>query len=94
MTDRELTELAAKAAGIEGEWGNEKYIEHYEGFIPTGWLRAWNPLDNDGDAFKLAVKLDLFYHTAFISEFHDARCDVDATRRAIVRAAAEIGKMK
>lgn len=94
MTDRELTELAAKAAGIEGEWGNEKYIEHYEGFIPTGWLRAWNPLDNDGDAFRLAVKVLPFHVLSYTREDYEY-CNEDglaATRRAIVRAAAEIGK--
>ena len=84
MTDCELLELAAKAAGYSfyiDSFGNPQ--------IDSG---KWTPLTNDGDALRLAVKLDLFYHTAFISEFHDARCDVDATRRAIVRAAAAIGE--
>lgn len=94
MTDRELLELAAKAVGIEGNYKEERRPE--EGWeiigIRTGSWTAWNPLTNDGDALRLAVKLDLFYHAAFISEFHDARCDVDATRRAIVRAAAAIGE--
>jgi len=84
MTDRELLELAAKAAGIEDWWPDSSASARNNIF--------WNPIQDDGDALRLAVKLDLFYHTAFISEFHDARCDVDATRRAIVRAAAAIGE--
>lgn len=65
-TDRELLELAAKAAGIElGPVGAEvgsasfdgeglcKY--HAGGF--TSW--RWRPLTDDGDALRLAVKLRL-----------------------------------
>ena len=59
MTDKELIILAAKAAGIEGKWGKEGYIERNEGFIPDGWLRAWNPLSDDRDALRLAVNLNL-----------------------------------
>jgi hypothetical protein len=97
-TDRGLLELAAKAAGIEihgffgddetGEWwadvGEEEVIE-------------WNPLTDDGDALRLAVKLNLIQKHSFtdaLAEENDA-CNGDyyfATRRAIVRAAAEIGK--
>lgn len=55
MTDRELLELAAKAAGIElHHWwaaGNAyMFCEH--GGDPCG---SWNPLTDDGDAFRLAV---------------------------------------
>jgi len=52
MTDRELLEFAAKAAGIDLEWD------------PAGWARdtkklyfEWNPLGSDGDALRLAVTL-------------------------------------
>jgi hypothetical protein len=54
MTDRELIDLAAKAADL--------------GFVPSdggvgligGVLHApWNPLHDDADAFRLAVKLGL-----------------------------------
>lgn len=55
-TDRELLEKAAKAAGID------LYIE-WDGFgSPTGRYRngvdgdAWNPLEDDGDALRLAVR--------------------------------------
>lgn len=65
-TDRELLELAAKAAGLsayvyigpEGllEWVDETDDE--EGYFPnlTQW---WNPLRNRGDALWLAVTLSM-----------------------------------
>ena len=96
---RELLELAAKAAGIEGE--------HWT--IPDGtWVfyeprRAnWNPLTDDGDALRLAVKLRFsvsvepnynFVVTEDAQEIVERGEDAyAATRRAIVRAAAEIGR--
>lgn len=52
MTDRELLELAAKAAGIE-------YSYEYDlQKVPDGW-HTWDPLNDDGDALRLAVKLGL-----------------------------------
>ena len=62
MTDRELLEAAAKAAGI-----------HWENWTPTvfageaelrEWPYGWNPLDDDGDALRLAVKLDIELYQA------------------------------
>lgn len=88
MTDRELLELAAKAAGIE-----VSFWSMYGGLEGE----VWNPLNDDGDALRLAVKLDIFatpvfFHYRSLERFgrQDAD-DVTATRRAIVRAAAEIG---
>ena len=67
----------------------------------------WNPLTNDGDALRLAVKLRLdtncgefstacswFPHTTEhdVVMTHNGADPYAATRRAIVRAAAEIGK--
>ena len=59
MNDKELLELAAKAAGIKKDaWGT--YIMP---ICPDGVLRSssrgWNPLEDDGDAMRLAVKLGL-----------------------------------
>ena len=85
MTDKELLELAAKAA-----WDamDNQMIES-----------GWNPLTDDGDALRLAVKLNLFNTRSKGYEWPDAelfaRHEDDpyaATRRAITRAAAEIGK--
>jgi hypothetical protein len=94
MTDRELLELAAKAAGIEIKYN----------YLGTQDARcAWYPLDDDGDALRLAVKLRLtIYHTSVgvsasepegrsMLELNGTDPDA-ATRRAIVRAAAEIGR--
>lgn len=94
MNDRELLELAAKAY-LDKSWhGNEAYMR--------GFMATWNPLVDDGDALRLAVQLRLE-----VQVFEDVvsvnwplnsistRCVPDqlaATRRAIVRAAAEIGK--
>ena len=58
MSDRELLELAAKAAGIEigwidPVWNNPEAAPYIH--LPRGEL--WNPLTDDGDALRLAVKL-------------------------------------
>lgn len=93
--DRELLELAAKAAGNIEDWEPEM---------------SWNPLTDDGDALRLAVKLNLSLqcatglsivtyedhnaHIKQVGERHNLQQDRAnaATRRAIVRAAAEIGR--
>ena len=99
MTDRELLERAAKAAGYE-------YAKHGGYIVVDGIPGNWNPLTDDGDALRLAVKLKLkVYHGdlvaivhprmshAYIAEEYERNGDhYAATRRAIVRAAAEIGK--
>lgn len=107
MTDRELLELAAKAAGYAlGEFWTP-YLGAHHG-------QHWNPLDDDGDALRLAVKLhiDVMFYPSddervvqacipapgnpdegwTFTEGIGKGDDVPATRRAIVRAAAEIGK--
>ena len=101
-TDRELLELAAKAAGYEIiPWENPL------GFVirnAEGYPQSWNPLINDGDALRLAARLSLMIDTDYNS--HTAvgsasLCEIleghsgdplAATRRAIVRAAAAIGE--
>ena len=102
MTDHELLELAAKAAGVESRKTPSKTL--LARFGVTEWVE-WNPLTDDGDALRLAVKLGLQIEintkvlgdTLVISEFYDnVECHNSdpyaATRRAIVKAAAEIGK--
>jgi len=96
MTDRELLELASKACGLEEA---KLRIE----------FNQWNPLEDDGDALRLAVqlKLDVFFHPSSVEAHiaggrippihHIAQELYDtgpyaATRRAITRAAAEIGR--
>ena len=111
MSDRELLELAAKAAGIDyshdnAHWKHEDHCAFwsYDDLCTCG--ARWNPLTDDGDALRLAVKLGLtvsqlmnnrevevndYDETAFVNEFHEPD-PCAATRRAIVRAAAEIGR--
>ncbi|MFM0141704.1 hypothetical protein [Paraburkholderia sp. RL18-085-BIA-A] len=60
MNDRELLELAARAIGIPLEWSKESDC----GPRTTGW-KTWNPLTDDGDAFRLAMKLDLKMHHGY-----------------------------
>ena len=95
MSDRELLELAAKAAGIDAhvtEWSST--VEDDEG----DYLKPWNPLTDDGDALRLAVKLGLYdLRDLPFQESNDPVWEavpdpLAATRRAIVRAAAEIGR--
>lgn len=62
MADRELLELAAKAAGLDltgayGEAGGCFFLFYRE--QPDGPPFSWAPLDDDGDALRLAVKLGL-----------------------------------
>lgn len=54
MTDRELLELAAKAAGVD-LYGMEYMEDNYF----YGDSRQWAPLTDDGAALRLAVKLGL-----------------------------------
>jgi len=57
MTDRELLEMAAKAAGAEFEVSDEDGVYLHQ---PIGGVAGfWNPLTDDGDAFRLAVKLGI-----------------------------------
>lgn len=86
MTDCEMLEMAAKAAGCS------LYIGPDGGTYIGDPMRRWDPLNNDGDALRLAVELNIFFRTDCIVEMQEARDDIAATRRAIVRAAAAIGE--
>ncbi len=101
MTDCELLELAAKAAGvpIDLAFGLGNWVGPVSG---NRFFSKWNPLTDDGDALRLAVKLGLVVDCSrpsaglpFYSHIHAEIGNSDpyaATRRAIVRASAEIGK--
>ncbi|EMD8986177.1 hypothetical protein VW608_005849 [Pseudomonas aeruginosa] len=105
MNDRELLELAARAAGYVVRWHDDT-LTHGPAFTiedPENpyVFKIWNPLTDDGDALRLAVKLrtSIFLasnNTACESVgddyWFDDGIDAAAARRAIVRAAAEIGK--
>lgn len=120
-TDRELLELAAKAAGMmvlphNEPWPRDAkgwfYNEHGGGGMFAkldGIHTRWNPLADDGDAFRLAIqlKIDLRFQRDGDVYVDAGDCDaytvylIDhagdyaaATRRAIVKAAASIGRAK
>ena len=107
MNDRELLQLAAKAAGLkiiaDGTCNEGVIID-----LPRGRSALWDPLNDDGDAFRLANTLRLtVYHAElavivkhkqysweWIGEgVNEDTGDRDASaRRAIVMGAAEIGR--
>jgi len=101
-SDRELLELAAKAAGIELLW---RRGHPYRGANNVR-QDEWTPLDDDGDALRLAANLRLdvvfAYDEVCVNWVSKTDCEyfeepygddrMAATRRALVRAAAEIGR--
>jgi len=114
MNDKDLLELAAKAAGFGAPgsgavcWTESEYprgsgmngaLWNYVGHMDTAEL--WNPLTDDGDALRLAVKLKL---TIFIESgavrigpgidypdiYFEDEDPCAVTRRAIVLTAAQL----
>jgi len=134
MTDRELLEMAAKAASMEIDWEGDRAltVQMFRGHLKN-WF-DWNPFEDDGEALRLAVKLGLTIspypvyeqpkHSVIVDVKAHSECPSStpplrfcaqctdpcqlkkqiaetepygqdpyaATRRAIVLAAAEIGK--
>lgn len=93
LSDKELLRLAAKAAGLtlSSEWHCTK-----DGILTgtgAGDLEVWNPLADDGDALRLAIRLflDISKLQAYDGIEWDNPDRYAATRRAIVLAAAAIG---
>jgi hypothetical protein len=113
-TDRELLELAAKAAGWYCPAPDALAIPEDVPVNFTLFGKNWNPLTDDGDALRLFTRMP--FCKLYVSEIGctvllppsppgagpDLRCDEyadehggdlqSATRRAIVRAAAELGR--
>jgi len=106
MSDRELLELAAKAAGIEGKYFDSANPIH-TGIYRAGHDYYWNPLISDSEALRLAVKLRLVIKPGkhlgdgctvesqqpgitSWTAFEDDKAE--QMRRAIVGVAAETGK--
>jgi hypothetical protein len=121
MNDLELLKLAARAAKVTlvpytwdkgAPWG-----EHHGFTVADQGPEEWNPLQDDGQALRLAVKLGFIVDTLAetrprfdtdepctivvqarpshysCGEWHGASDPEAATRLAIVRAAAEIGRL-
>jgi hypothetical protein len=117
MTDKELLALAAKAAGMLPTPPSKEWDYTLNGglaFCGGGEFVEWNPLTDDGDALRLAVKLgiviDLRYTKPEVRKYNathywlpgkesrgwsSVEFDLHedpfaATRRAIVKAAAQM----
>ena len=69
MTDKELLELAAKAAGIDR--GADRLDFGILVTEKTGRrsLPKWNPLEDDGDAFRLMLNLGLRFEYFAVDPF-------------------------
>lgn len=78
MSDRELLEWAAKAAGILlHHWSKDgEFIRVDESTDDDG--EAWNPLVDDGDALRLAVKCRIELDHSHAQDQHRYVC---ASRR-------------
>ena len=97
MNDQELLEKAAKAAGLTiAYWAQDNYPVVRDGASTVGW----NPLIFDSDALRLAVKVlnwpfgGRAFNDAVTVMYAVGKLPKDpyeATRRAIVRAAAQVG---
>lgn len=101
MTDRELLELAARAAGyVLGKHTQKDWAVTYRGM-------EWNPLTDDGDNAQLrrALRIVVQWFPTDVAAMHfgdDGRGrswaepygkdPAAAERLAVVRAAAEIGR--
>lgn len=80
MSDRELLENAAKAAGIEYQRTDDgEVLEYFGGGLQLAFDGGkWNPRTDDGDALRLAVKLEIELM------FSPARCIVYAQTKHIL----------
>lgn len=99
--DRELLEMAAKAAGLVGVW-SDYYCAMEIPSKPGGKL-DWNPIAGDSDEARLesVLGLDVEWHLnsvevgECIEQFINHNSDKQAARRrAGTRAAAAIGAAK
>lgn len=87
MNDRELLEMAAKAAGYTAFEGQAAQL------VDSGW----NPRDDDGEAFRLALRVPHLNLQWVIAEAFQAFPDNNEARETyarltIVEFAAKFGK--
>lgn len=116
MTDREMLDLAAKAAGYKIDGFASKYIaqgvgeDDYLVINDSGGHSVWRPLTDDGDAFRLAIKLNIGVNAGvfmpyvtyvvnnYARQINGPTCTYDEEipiiRRLIVEAAVKIGASK
>ncbi len=107
MQDIELLKAAADVVGLQYEWhpgcGNALHLT-----APDAQAIYWNPLKDDGDAFRLAnaLRLNIYHaelavlvkHKQYSWEWMGEGVNEDhgdrnaSTRRVIVRAAAAMAR--
>lgn len=101
--DDSLLAMAAKAEGRPPPYDQHGIFSAWVGDMVNGhW---WNPLEDDGDALRLALKTGLSIevipaHDSVMAHIDNQEFSVSiiealdnyGARRAIVRAAAEIGR--
>lgn len=96
MNDRELLQAAADAAGIKIHFGYtliwdgevryfDDTVPHLNDFFDT----VWNPLEDDGDAFRLAVVLKMTIPPVTHEELSAVPDKMASLRRAIVLMASK-----
>lgn len=101
MKDQELLRLAVKATGMRVLWS-------IDGYPALSLTQLWNPLEDDGDALRLAaqLKIDIEWQSTQVGAYPNVEAYIsnpdgacfcadepeENYRRAIVRAAAELGK--
>lgn len=101
MNDRELLQLAAKAAGYDVVFVHDDKISMRRDAVINGrrqGMKHWNSITDDGDALRLAVKLFMFDTRrlmeirAELTRADPSKSDEEIMRRAITLCAAEIGR--
>lgn len=106
MSDRELIRMAAKAACAEWTDYSDRTPDHWIIKHVDGVWREWDPLEDDGDALRLAADLDIniewFPKQRYVSAgrlgvgenigWVDESGRRGALRRAITVAASRIGR--
>lgn len=83
MSDRELLEMAAKAAGYDVNFEEGDVNGWYpHGYLEDGDVDAWwNPIADDGDALRLAAALRLSVHVGdFDVDVLPLECDHCTTK--------------
>lgn len=96
MTDRDLLELAARACGYDTthHWNAERLAldPPVDALCIAEVSTGWNPLEDDGQALRLAIALGVLDLQWVIAAALQAECTLVAqrahVRRAIVKQAA------
>jgi len=106
FSDEQLLKLAANGAGLNIKAIQVDLNDCFSALIVgekhTKEKLIWNPLLDDGDALRLAVKLGFFSNTEGLMQFQAYYSDeirkdckpTAATRRAITMGAACIGRAR